>query len=77
MVLSDVKKNLGEFVLYSDDSMKDVHYKLTACILRKNKKNEFIYFAELQDVSNNNSVLICDLSRIKENTNKECKAANA
>lgn len=65
MVISDVKKNLGELVLYSDENMKDVHYKLTACTLRKNKKNEFEYSAELQDIQNNNSILICDLSRIK------------
>lgn len=65
MELSEVKKNLGQIVLYSDTNMKNVEYQLTACILRKNKKNEFVYFAEIQDLHNNNSILICDLSRVK------------
>lgn len=65
MVVSEVKKNLGELVLYSDENIKNAHYRLTACILRKNKKNDFVYSVELQDIQNNNSILICDLSRIK------------
>ena len=65
MVLSDIKKNLGEIVLYSDENIKNAQYRLTACILRKNKKNDFVYSAELQDIQNNNSILICDLGRIK------------
>ncbi len=65
MVLSDIKKNLGELVLYSDKNVKNAQYRLTACVLRKNKKNDFVYSVELQDIQNNNSILICDLSRIK------------
>lgn len=70
MLLSDVKKNLGEFVLYSDVNMENTKYKLTACILRKNKNNEFVYSAELQDV-NNNSILFCSLDKIKKFEVKE------
>lgn len=72
MLLSDVKKNLGEFVLYSDVNMENTKYKLTACILRKNKNNEFVYSAELQDV-NNNSILFCSLDKIKKFVVKEKK----
>lgn len=70
MLLSDVKKNLGEFVLYSDVNMGNTKYKLTACILRKNKNNKFVYSAELQDV-NNNSILFCSLDKIKKFEVKE------
>lgn len=66
MNISEVKLNLGQMVLYSDENMKNIKYKFTACILRKNKKNEFIYSAELQDVKNNNSILFCDLNRISK-----------
>lgn len=69
MELSDVKKNLGGLVTYSDENLKNKQYRFTACILRKNKKNDFIYSAELQDIKNNNSVLICDLSRINKKEN--------
>lgn len=66
MDISEVKINLGHTVLYSDENMKNKPYKFTACILHKNKKNEFIYSAELQDVTNNNSVLVCNLNRISK-----------
>ena len=65
MEISEVKKNLNQIVLYSDTDMKNVQYILTACILRKNKKNDFVYSAELQDLHNNNSILVCDLSKLK------------
>lgn len=66
MNISEVKFNLGQMVLYSDENMKNIKYKFNACILHKNKKNEFIYSAELQDVKNNNSILFCDLNRISK-----------
>lgn len=75
MDISEVKFNLGEVVLYSDTNMKNIEYRLTACILRKNKKNEFKYSAELQDIKNNNSIIICDLSRIEiiQRGNARCR----
>lgn len=75
MDISEVKQNLGQMVLYSDTSMKNIEYRLTACILRKNKKNEFVYSAELQDVKNNNCILICDLGRIEamQGRNAKCR----
>lgn len=65
MNISEVKRNLGQIVFYSDLNIDETDYLFTACILQKNKKNEFVYSAELQDLHNNNSVLICDLGRIK------------
>lgn len=65
MEISEVKSNLNQIVLYSDSDIKNVEYLFTACILRKNKKNEFVYSAEIQDLHNKNSILICDLGRIK------------
>lgn len=65
MNISEVKRNLGQIVSYSDSNIDETDYLFTACILQKNKKNEFVYSAELQDLHNNNSVLICDLGRIK------------
>lgn len=66
MDISEVKTNLGHIVLYNDANIKGTDYRFTACILRKNKKNEFVYSAELQDIKNNNSILICNLSRLKK-----------
>lgn len=65
MEISEVKSNLNQIILYSDSEMKNVEYLFTACILRKNKKNEFVYSAEIQDLHNKNSILICDLGRLK------------
>lgn len=66
MDISEVKENLNQMVLYSDSDVKNAKYKFTACILRKNKKDEFVYLAEIQDLHNNNSVIICDLSRLNK-----------
>lgn len=65
MEISEVKSNLNQIILYSDSEIKNVEYLFTACILRKNKKNEFVYSAEIQDLHNKNSILICDLGRLK------------
>lgn len=65
MDISEVKRNLGQIVIYSDSNISEKDYKFTSCILTKNKKNEFIYLAEIQDIHNNDSVIICDLNNIK------------
>lgn len=64
MDISQVKKCLNQIVLYSDMDMKNAEYLFNGCILRKDKNNNFVYSAEIQDLRNKNSILICDLSRI-------------
>lgn len=60
MKIEEVKKNLNKMVTYKERS--DV-YKLTGCILRKNKDG-FFYEAELFDTISGNSVLICKLEEV-------------
>lgn len=63
MDIKQVKCNLNKTVLYLDiNNIKP--YILTGCIIRKND-NGFYYQAEIKDLKSN-SLLICDLSRIKE-----------
>ena len=63
MDIRDVKFSLGDNVVYQNESK----YKLTACIIRRDEKTgQFYYQAELQDLTNHNSILICRLEDIKE-----------
>lgn len=62
MNISDVKLNLNEIVTYEGSS-----YILCGVILRKHKtENKFYYQAELADFNNRNSLLICDLLKVKK-----------
>lgn len=61
MDLQQVKRNLNKMVVYKD--IKGV-YKLTACIIRKNKENEFYYQVELADTKNGNSLVYAKLTDI-------------
>lgn len=63
MKLEEVKFNLGKEVSLITRS-GETTYLLTGCTLRKNEKG-FFYQAELQDLKNNKSVLICRLEDVK------------
>ena len=61
MDLQEVKRNLNKRVKYKGF---DGEYKLTACILRRDKTHYF-YQAELLDLRNGRSVIYCKLSDIE------------
>ena len=60
MIIEEVKKNLNKMVRYKE---KEGVYKLTACILRKDKQ-ECFYQAELLDMKHGNSTIICKLEDV-------------
>ena len=64
MDISEVKQNLNQTLIYHDSDFADKKYKLTGCIIRKNKKNKFFYQAEIQDLKAKHSITICSLDRI-------------
>lgn len=63
MKLEEVKRQLNKPVRY-ETAGGDREYLLTGCILRKNDKGYF-YQAELQDIANQKSILICRLDDVK------------
>ena len=67
MTLEEVKSNLGKPVRFSNKKLfiESTMYILTGCILRKGDK-DFYYQAELTDVRNSKSVLICRLDEIEK-----------
>lgn len=62
MELQQVKKNLNKMIVYKETP--DI-YKLTACVIRKDKEGYF-YQAELLDTKHGRSLLYCDLKDISE-----------
>ena len=60
MTIEEAKKHINQMVNYQ--GAPDL-YKLTACILRKNKQG-YYYSAEIKDTKNGNSVLIVSLDDI-------------
>lgn len=64
MDISEVKQNLNQAVIYHDPNFGDKEYKLTGCIIRKDKKNHFFYQVEIQDLKAKHSITICSLDRI-------------
>lgn len=69
MKIDKVKVMLGKIVYYDTGqidiegcSIKDFY--LTACILRRDKKNQFFYQAELKELGKN-SVIIVNLEKVK------------
>ena len=76
MKLSEVKYHLGQYVNFKSSHLHiNSKYILTACIMRKNDSN-FFYQAELQDLNNKHSILICSLDDIEEDV-KWLPAKNA
>lgn len=62
MDLARVKYKLNHVVMY-----KAREYKLTGCTIRRNEKNNELYYqAELLDIVSQNSVIICKLTDIQE-----------
>lgn len=64
MDISEVKQNLNQTVIYHNRDYGETKYKLTGCIIRKNKKNKFYYEAEIQDLKAKQSLTICSLDKI-------------
>ena len=64
MDILEVKQNLNQTVIYHDSDFGDKKYKLTGCIIRKDKKNKCFYQAEIQDLKAKHSITICSLDRI-------------
>lgn len=67
MTEREIKRNLGKLVKFSNPKLyiEGSEYVLTGAIIRKNEKG-FFYQAELQDISNENSIIICRLEEIEE-----------
>lgn len=65
MKATEIKANLNKRVRYTNKQANiDTDYILAGAIFRKGEKG-FYYQAELQDMKNNNSILICSLEEIK------------
>lgn len=65
MKADEIKANLNKRVRYkSKQTGIDTDYILTGAIFRKGEK-DFYYQAELQDMKNNRSILICKLDDIE------------
>lgn len=69
MDIKEVKRFMNKMVYYDTgqiniegNSIKD--FVLTGCILRKDKKNQFYYQAELIDTRNKKTVIIVPLERV-------------
>lgn len=66
MDISRVKYNLGKLVrLQLSRHYVNGEYLLTGCVIRKNKKNEFFYQAELTE-PDSKSIVIADLGAVEE-----------
>lgn len=64
MDISEVKQNLNQVVIYHNPDFGNKKYKLTGCIIRKDKKNNFFYQAEIQDLKAKHSLTFCSLDKI-------------
>ena len=64
MRIEEAKANLNKRVHYTARDV-DADYIFTGCTIRKNEKGFFYYQAELQDLNNNHSILICRLEDVK------------
>lgn len=64
MELSEVKRNLNQKVIYHSRDFGNREMILTACILRKDRKNRFFYQAEIQDLKAKHSLTFCSLDKI-------------
>lgn len=67
MTIEQVKSNLNKVVLFSDPQlhMKNQKYTLVGCTIRRDERG-FYYQAEIQDIVQPKSVMICRLENIKE-----------
>lgn len=63
MKIEEAKANLNKRVHFTARDV-DADYIFTGCTIRKNE-NGFYYQAELQDLNNNRSILICRLEDVK------------
>lgn len=69
MDLKDVKRFMNKIVYYDTgqiniDGCSVQDFYLTACILRKDSKNQFFYQAELKDTVCKRSVMIVPLEKV-------------
>ena len=64
MEIKEAKAHLNERVHFNARYI-DADYIFTGCTIRKNEKGYF-YQAELQDVKNNHSILICNLEDVEQ-----------
>lgn len=69
MDIKQVKAFMNKIVYYDTgqiniDGCSIQEFTLTACILRKDKKNQFFYQAELKDTVCKNSVIIAPLENV-------------
>lgn len=63
MKIEEAKANLNKRVHFTARDV-DADYIFTGCTIRKNE-NGFYYQAELEDLKNNRSILICRLEDVK------------
>lgn len=66
MTLQEVKMNMNRTVLF-----RGSEYRLVGCMFRQNDKTgDFYYQAELLDLQNGRSVVICKLEEVEEKNNE-------
>lgn len=66
MKIEEVKQSLNKMVHYKDSkNFVESDYLFTACILRRDDKGKFFYQAELQDLKQSRSILICKLEDVQ------------
>ena len=63
MRIEEAKKNLNKRVHFTARDI-DADFIFTGCTIRKNEKG-FYYQAELQDIKNNHSIMICKLEDVQ------------
>lgn len=66
MKIEEVKRNLNKKVHIKDGkNYLDNDYLFTGCILRLDSKKGFYYQAELQDLKQGRSIMICKLEDVQ------------
>ena len=66
MTIEQVKQNLNKTVLFSNPKLylENEKYILVGCIIRRGEQG-FFYQAELQDINQPKSIIVCGLEEIE------------
>lgn len=66
MTIEQVKQNLNKTVLFSNPRLhlENEKYILVGCIIRRGEQG-FFYQAELQDINQPKSIIVCSLEEIE------------
>lgn len=69
MTIEQVKQNLNKTVLFSNPKLfiENEKYILVGCIIRRGEQG-FFYQAELQDIKQPKSIIVCSLEEIESDS---------